>query len=419
MNGLFSKSDKEIINRRSIILVSIISVLSLVITISINLFNEKLYIIFVESGFLSNIGIQKFWSSDSISNLNLYIFTAQMTLSVLVGTAVSFVAHLLENKNYGYKIKDILTYRVSIREPIITDYVLINFILIFNNLLLLLMKFSEVAILIIFCITLYNTIKVFIIIFNVFFNESYLKTHTILMIRSELDTVKVAQKGEDSETKISSNYSKVDSILNIIKNHTIEVLRGANYEEYIENVDLVCKLGVEFKVEATNDIVTSVLYGWFIEKIALYLYENKFEKEIQELANHKLIKLNCDPTKVKIDDSSVAQMYSSHYCIAFLEIHRYNFSNNLSKKSLGHGNTINLLVDGFNEMYDLSSSFENSAYSNMNKNNWINFILSSMSRIEASNGEYSKQALKKFVSELERVGKRNSWAVEVLNSYYK
>lgn len=419
MKRFVSKSKDEIINSGIILNVIIVIVVSLLTTMILNIFRVELYELFIQNNSLKKFGIVKFWDSSRISNFNLYLFAGQIALVALVGTAVSFVAHLLENKKYGFKIKEILTYRYSKYNKTIVDYVFINFILVVLGLFLLVTRYSEIAFLITFCVVLYNTIKVFLIIADVFFNDAYLKERTVLMIQKELNSVKVINDSKNHEEAMNFNYTKVESILNRIKGHTFEVLRGPNYEEYIENVEIVCKLGVELNVESTDDIMTSILYGWYIEKVATYLYENGYDNELVNLANYKLIKENCNPSLVSISNRKVAEMYSSHYCQALLMIHRYNFITQLSKESLDYGKSLKLAIEGFNSMYEISKEFQNYTFSNMNRNNWSNFIVNSIARIQLYDQIHDKNYTKKFISDLEKCKTKNDWIVDIIKHYNK
>jgi hypothetical protein len=177
----------------------------------------------------------------------------------------------------------------------------------------------------------------------------------------------------------------------------------------------VCRLGVEIKVSATDDILTSVLYGWFVEKIASYLYENRFDNELFKLTSHSLILKNCNPKFVSIQDRKVAEMYSSHYCQAYLSIQKFNFRIQYTKTPVDFMNTIKSVIEGCNEIYDISSNFSNEIYARMNKNNWSYFILYTFNRIKNDKANLEVNLLQDYISELEKASKKNTWILDILN----
>lgn len=404
------KFKREIKYLNSIVLIVLITIFAYGLTYIITKYKIDIMCIlnFIDNN--SQIGIIHFWDNTTISNFSLYLFAAQIALTVLTGTTVSFITTHLDKKYYGYKVKELLIYRFNKVQLNFLDFVISNFFLVLLSVTIMMIKYSEISMLFIFLITLVFTIRIYVEIFNVFFSHKFFEYRTQKIIINELNKIAT-----------NNSYSYVDSILNRIKDHSYDLISNRQFKEYRENIILVNKLSLDFNISSIQDIMNSILFGGFIEDIAKFLYSKGYYDELINLMNSEFVGKNCNPKNVKIDDIKVAEMFCSHYCQAKLMTSRLYFKSILQKISKDSetrfDNEVEYLIEhfmsSFNSIYISSLEYENQIYSNMNKGNWSNLLINIYTNII----NYDNKFASIFIDKLTKlyISEENEWVVMNLN----
>lgn len=117
---------------------------------------------------LLGVSIKYEWISKEPSNINLYLFAGQIALAVLTGTAISFISFMLNKKVYAFTIKELLMYKYRWYNNNFSELVIMNFLLLFLNIPLLYIFYSELLCMMLFILSLIITYKIIKVISNVF-----------------------------------------------------------------------------------------------------------------------------------------------------------------------------------------------------------------------------------------------------------
>lgn len=112
-------------------------IILLVLSLNFVYFNtvhrELFRIILEKISNLTGILIKFDWVSDEPSNINMYLFSGQVALAVLTGTAVSFVSFVLNKKAYAFTFKELLMYKFKWYNLNFGELVIMNFLMLFLN----------------------------------------------------------------------------------------------------------------------------------------------------------------------------------------------------------------------------------------------------------------------------------------------
>lgn len=414
--------------------IAIYFIIFLVLSLNVVRFNtvhrELLRIILENINNFTGIIIKFDWVSDEPSNINMYIFSGQVALAVLTGTAVSFVSFILNKKVYAFTFKELLMYKFKWYNLNFGELVIINFLMLFLNIPFIFMFYSEIVCIMLFTVSLLITYKVVKTISFVFFDDKYLLSLSKRILLNEFDfanpvrwyhkiqSILRIKKGID---ETAEEYSHIFKLFERLRKHTEEALDNLDIDTYRENSELVSSLSLGDEIKVVQNIANSVEFGVFFRDIGIMLYQKKLKKELKLLISDKNIRNNCNTKNLVINDIRVSEMFSSHYSNALcsnLKLYTELCLDNKKVFELDFTNEFQLCFDTFKFIYSVSQNMDNPVYERMNRNNWCNLMISIGEKMY--NGEESTQLISNYVKRLIDCYINNNvkWSINVINSLF-
>ncbi|MVX62112.1 hypothetical protein GKZ28_00155 [Clostridium chromiireducens] len=371
------------------------------------------------------------WVSDEPSNINMYLFSGQVALAVLTGTAVSFVSFILNKKVHAFTFKELLMYKFKWYDFNFGELVIINFLMLFLNIPFIFMFYSETVCIMLFIFSLLITYRVVKTISFVFFDDKYLLSLSKRILLNEFDFANPAKwyhkiqsvlgikKGID---EMAEEYSYIFKLFERLRKHTKEALDNLEIDTYRENIELVSSLSLRGETKVIQNIINSVEFGVFFRDIGIMLYQKKLKEELKLLILDKNIRKNCNPRNLVINDIRVSEMFSSHYSNAICSNLRLYAKLHLDNKKvfeLVFVNEFKLYFDTFKLIYNVSQDMDNPIYERMNRDNWCNLMISIGEKMY--NGEGSTQLISDYVKGLIDCYINNNvdWSINVINSLFE
>lgn len=371
------------------------------------------------------------WISDEPSNINMYLFSGQVALAVLTGTAVSFVSSILNKKVYAFTFKELLMYKFKWYDLNFGELVIINFLILFLNVPFIFMFYSETICIMLFMYSLLITYKLVKTISFVFLDDKYILSLSKRILLNEfnfanpvrwynkIQSIWGIKKGID---EMVGEYSHIFKMFERLKKHTKEALDNLDIDTYRENVELVSSLSLKDETKVVQNIVNSIEFGAFFQDVGIMLYQKKLKKELKLLILDKNIRSNCNPRNLVIDNIKVSEMFSSHYSNAICSNLKLYAKLNLDNKEvfeLAFMNEFKLYFDTFKLIYSVSQDMDNPIYEEMNRNNWCNLMTSIGEKMYKSEG--STHLISSYVNELIDCYINNNvdWSINVINSLFK
>lgn len=365
-----------------LLLVSIIVVLKLSIA-----YRTQLSSVLNSVGDILGVQFKHNWLSSEPSDINMYFFTAVIALVVLTGTAVSFLSFVLKKKVYGFTIQELLMYKARWYKCNFAELVIMNFLVLFIIIPFLYIYYSEAVCIFLLYISLTITYKEIKTIVLVFLDSKYILKLSKSIIINELDfanPIKWYHKAinavmhKKKPDEIINEYSHVYKIFELIRKHTEESLDKLDIDSYRQNIELISPLSLEGGLKAVQNIVNSIEFGNYYEKVGHLLFDRNMKKELSLLNHDTLILYNCDPKKLIITNIKVAEMFSSHYSNALcsnLSLYYKLCLNDNGILELGFASEMDLYITLFLQIFNISQDMSNPVYARMNQNNWCKLMI--------------------------------------------